>query len=388
TIAGAMSFDSVFTVNGTNVQDNIRGTPTNLFIEDAIQEMSTMTSGVSAEYGHFTGGVINAITKRGGNTFSGSFRVTENNDNTRAQTPIKTVYADHWVPTYEGTLGGPIWTDKVWFFLAARNNNQATSAATVPIVAGGPTTSFPQGNLNDRYEGKLTISPFPNHPLTGDYTWTTTHSDNYYFTPLPILDTNVIYNRQTPSDLIVFQYNGVITSDFFLEASYSKKKFTFINSGGNDPSLVGGTRVLVLDQGDGQMWSPIFCGVCSPESRDNRDITAKGSYFLSSSTLGTHNISAGYQNFQSTHLSNNYQSGSSWTFFPSSVVQTGGKLYPVVDSSSYFVYFPIPVVSQGSDLLTNSVFVNDAWKLNNFLSFNLGVRWDKNDATDSAGHKV
>ena len=44
TIAGAMSYDSVFNVNGVNVQDNVRGTPTNLFIEDAIQETSTIAS--------------------------------------------------------------------------------------------------------------------------------------------------------------------------------------------------------------------------------------------------------------------------------------------------------------------------------------------------------
>src|ERR1017187_10978494 len=117
TISGAQSFDNVFTVNGVNIQDNVRGVPTNqLYIQDAIQEVSTMTSAVSAEYGHFTGGVVNAVTKRGGNAFSGSFRVTENNDNTKAQTPIPTTYADHWVPTYEATLGGPIWKDTIWFF--------------------------------------------------------------------------------------------------------------------------------------------------------------------------------------------------------------------------------------------------------------------------------
>ena len=185
TVSGAMSYDSVFTVNGVNVQDNIRGTPTNLFIEDAIQETSTMTSGVSAEYGRFTGGVVNAVTKRGGNSFSGSFRMTENNDDTKAETPIHTTYLDKWVPTYEGTLGGPIWKDTIWFFGAARYNNQETSASTNAVTPGGPTISFPQGNLNDRYEGKLTISPFPNHTLTGSYIWTTTHADNYYFTDAP-----------------------------------------------------------------------------------------------------------------------------------------------------------------------------------------------------------
>ena len=42
----------------------LRGTPFNLFIEDAIQETTVATSGISAEYGRFTGGVVNAITSR------------------------------------------------------------------------------------------------------------------------------------------------------------------------------------------------------------------------------------------------------------------------------------------------------------------------------------
>src|ERR1035437_2898564 len=125
---------STFTVNGVYVQDNVRGTPTALYIEDAIQETSTMTSAVSAEFGRFTGGVINAVTKRGGDALSGSFRVTGNNDNTKAQTPIPTTYTDKWVPTYEGTLGGPIWKDTIWFFGAVRYNDAKTSSATAAVT--------------------------------------------------------------------------------------------------------------------------------------------------------------------------------------------------------------------------------------------------------------
>ena len=388
TVGGGMSYDSTFTVNGVNIQDNVRGTPTALYIEDAIQETSTMTSAVSAEFGRFTGGVINAVTKRGGNAFSGSFRVTENNDNTKAQTPIPTTYTDKWVPTYEGTLGGPIWKDTIWFFGAVRYNDAKTSAATAAVTPGGPTESFPQRDLGIRYEGKLTITPFANHTITGDYTWTTLHSDNYYFTPYPIIDTNVMYNRMTPSDLLNFQYSGVLTSDLFLEGSYSKKTFTFINSGGTNTSLIGGTAAVSQANGYGQFFSPIFCGVCSPESRDNQDISGKGTYFLSSQSLGTMSIALGYQNFDSKRMSNNYQSGSSWFFSASSVVQQGGNLYPVVDANSYLEYYPIPVLSQGSKLQTQSVFVNDNWKVNNSLSFNLGVRWDKNHALDAGGHLV
>jgi Outer membrane receptor for ferrienterochelin and colicins len=79
-ISGAMSFENLYLVNGVAVQDNIRNTPYNLFIEDAIQEQTVTTSGISAEYGRFTGGVVNVITKSGGNVFSGSFRTNFEND--------------------------------------------------------------------------------------------------------------------------------------------------------------------------------------------------------------------------------------------------------------------------------------------------------------------
>ena len=74
TISGAPSYDNVFLVNGVVVNENLRGQPHNLFIEDAIQETTILAGGVSAEYGRFTGGVVSTLTKSGGNKFSGSFR--------------------------------------------------------------------------------------------------------------------------------------------------------------------------------------------------------------------------------------------------------------------------------------------------------------------------
>ena len=58
-----------------DVSDNIFGTEINLFIEDTIEEAHVLTSGISAEYGRFSGGVVNVITKSGSNTFSGAFPV-------------------------------------------------------------------------------------------------------------------------------------------------------------------------------------------------------------------------------------------------------------------------------------------------------------------------
>ncbi len=83
TISGAQSYENLYMVNGATIVHNLVGTPYDLFIEDAIQETTTITSSVSAEFGRFTGGVVNAITKSGGNAFSGSFRTTLTNDDWR-----------------------------------------------------------------------------------------------------------------------------------------------------------------------------------------------------------------------------------------------------------------------------------------------------------------
>ena len=166
TISGAQSFDNVITLNGVNIQDNIRGTPTSLFIEDAIQETTTVTSGVSAEYGRFTGGVINAVTKSGGNAFSGSVRATLTNDNWQSQGPINVTRTDTVVPAYEATLGGPIWKDRVWFFGAGRYQKNDYSGQT----AAPTNVSFPRSDTDKRYEAKLTLTPFASQTLTGSYT--------------------------------------------------------------------------------------------------------------------------------------------------------------------------------------------------------------------------
>src|SRR5438445_384833 len=88
-IAGAMSFETLYMVNGVNVSENLRGQAYDLYIEDAIQETNVATSGISAEYGRFGGGVVNVITKSGGNLLGGSFRETFHNDKWRTLTPFE-----------------------------------------------------------------------------------------------------------------------------------------------------------------------------------------------------------------------------------------------------------------------------------------------------------
>ena len=165
-ISGAASFENVFMVNGVVVQDNLRSTPFNLFIEDALQETTTTTAAVSAEYGRFSGGVVNAVTKSGGNEFSGSFRTTFDNDDWTALTPYPNDRrTDKIIPTYEATLGGPFVKDKLWFFgaMRARNFDETRTTSFTSI-------SFPRELNEKRYEGKLTFSPTTKHTVKAAYT--------------------------------------------------------------------------------------------------------------------------------------------------------------------------------------------------------------------------
>jgi hypothetical protein len=104
--------------------------PNNLFIEDAIQETTTTVSSVSAEYGRFTGGVVNTITKSGGNLFSGSFRTTLTNDAWSAVSPAKETRVQEVSPRYEATLGGFLWKDHLWFFGSGRFQDTSVASQT------------------------------------------------------------------------------------------------------------------------------------------------------------------------------------------------------------------------------------------------------------------
>jgi outer membrane receptor for ferrienterochelin and colicin len=136
-INGSFGYDNVFMVNGVDASDNIFGWPQNLFIEEAIAETQVLTSGVSAEYGRFGGGVVNAITRSGGNTFSGSYRVNLANDAWSTETPFERARGVTRVSrvnaVHESTFGGPVVRDRLWFFLAGRHAAVETSA-TLPVT--------------------------------------------------------------------------------------------------------------------------------------------------------------------------------------------------------------------------------------------------------------
>ena len=231
-INGAFAFDNVFMVNGVDINDNLFGSPQDLFIEDGIEETQVLTSGVPAEYGRFTGGVVNAITKSGGNRFSGSFRTNFSNPQWTVQTPFET--CDPAVTTascrpaperpddlqfvYEGTLGGPIVKDKLWFFGAGRYS-ELSNASTLPI-SNQPNV---QTDTNKRAEIKITGTAKTNHTIQGGYLNSPTDQASrptFGFT----IDPAAVVNPNYPNWYTFVNYRGVFGTKFLGEARYCNQK--------------------------------------------------------------------------------------------------------------------------------------------------------------------
>ena len=391
-VNGAMSFESLYVVNGVVVNENIRGQALNLFIEDALQETTITTAAVSAEYGRFQGGVVQAITKSGGNEFSGSYRITFDNNDWVALTPYSgdhpaagqpSARTDKLLKTQEMTLGGPIFKDRLWFFGAGRFTGNREQSGTTSFT----NLHFPDITNQKRFEGKLTWALNANHTFKGAYTKINDREDGNSFGT--IMDLASLVNRSTPQDLLSTNYTGIISPKFFVEGQYSRRRFTFIGSGSEFTDLIKGTLLRDRSRGNARYNSPTFCGVCDPEKRDNQNITAKATYFASTGSMGSHNVVFGFDLFDDKRLSNNHQSGSDYRIFTtSSIIQPDGTVLPVLDNSSFIRWTPIFVNSVGNRFRTYSGFVNDAWTFNKRLSFNVGVRYDKNGGVDSQGHTV
>jgi Carboxypeptidase regulatory-like domain/TonB dependent receptor len=384
TIGGAMSADNLFMLDGVQIQDNVRGTPFTLFIEDAIQETTVSTSGISAEYGRFTGGVVNAITRSGGNRFSGSLRTTFNNDDWRTTSPFDEPKKDDTVPTYEFTIGGPIVRNRTWFFGAGRLFNQSTANET-----GYTRAPYTFENDEKRFEGKVTQSFGPRHNLRVAYTAVREDEiNNVWPSAQEVMDLRSLHNRQLPQDLLSLHYSGTLRSNLFVEAQYSARQFSFENSGGTSTDLIQGT-VLRSQQTGAFWWSPNFCGVCGPEERDNENLYLKGTYFWST-PRGSHNIVFGYDTFNDKRKGDNHQSGSDFQVWTTDTLVEDGAVYPVArnNGSTYIINYPISLSSQGTDFRTHSLFLNDSWSANSHFTLNLGLRWDKNDGVDAAGNAV
>lgn len=378
-ISGAFAYDNVFLVDGVDINDNLFGSPDDLFIEEAIEQTQVLTSGISAEYGRFSGGVINAITKSGGNLFSGSFRTDLTNPSWRDETPFEresgTTRPDDPGQVYQATFGGPIMRDRLWFFGATRWEDTTTSA---PLPQSG--LPFNRQDQDRRYEGKVTATASPGHTVQGSYFRNRLEQQRTSFRFS--IDPATSVAPSTPSDRVVTNYRGVLRSNLFAEAQFSRKRLGYRGTGGTSSALID-SPFITLTQALGHYNAPYF-DATDPEDRDNRQVTGSLSWFVSGARSGSHDIKTGVEHFTASNRGGNSQSATGYVFDADYVtddsgspVFVNGQIQPVFVPGESYIENWLPVRGATIDITTLSLYAQDRWTPVKQLSLDLGVRYER-----------
>lgn len=156
-ISGGRPEQNNYRIDGISVNDYANGGPGSVLGAtlgvDAIQEFSVLTSNYSAEYGRTSGGVINAITKSGTNSYHGDVYEFLRNNAFDALNYFTTTGKEHFERNqFGGSIGGPIRKDKTFIFGDYEGFRQNKSVPAVNLV---PSQSARNGIIHNS-AGQLT----------------------------------------------------------------------------------------------------------------------------------------------------------------------------------------------------------------------------------------
>ncbi|MBA4185497.1 MAG: carboxypeptidase regulatory-like domain-containing protein, partial [Acidobacteria bacterium] len=121
-VLGERGGNNNFFIDGHPNKDTVNGGPAAQFNQETIAEFQVLTTGYKAEFGQASGGIINVITKSGGNGFHGVASLFHRNEAFDKSNSLDTTKKD--APPlrrfdYSLALGGPIIKDRVFFFGSA-----------------------------------------------------------------------------------------------------------------------------------------------------------------------------------------------------------------------------------------------------------------------------
>jgi Carboxypeptidase regulatory-like domain len=142
-----------FTVNGGDAEETGSLAAAIIPNLDAIAEFRILSANFDAEYGKYTGGQVNVITKSGSNAFHGDVFEFLRNTDLDARNYFSPVRGSFIQNQFGATAGGPIARNRVFFFSDYQGTRQVQGLDTglIPV----PSLQDRTGNLSDQ-ESSLT----------------------------------------------------------------------------------------------------------------------------------------------------------------------------------------------------------------------------------------
>jgi len=374
---GATFSDNAYLVDGFNTTDPSTGVGGTRFAFDAIEEASALTGGMSAEFGFGTGGVLNVVTKSGGNSFFGTFDARYLD-----QRFFESSEEDDWEETLfssrklAATLGGRILRDRLWFFAAVEHNVDESTPWGAPETRLSTEISF---------LGKITWAINSANRLTLKYNTTPTTVDYHGISERRTPEATWSIERSQPTGGL--ELNSVLSERLHLTAGLGFRRehislMPMFNDLDTPPEFV------LMDGwfGFSNPWN-VEIG-----DRDRDHHRAKLTYFAED-VLGPHEVDTGleyHRLWESTAFFT--PGGYELDYFHNDYWD---EPWPDGDGDGlvdYSLYRDAPAETardpKQGEAKGWSAFVNDRWRPSPWLTLNLGLRYDTMVHTNHVGETI
>jgi hypothetical protein len=344
---GAASSGISYQVDGVDVSDPEGGSAWVFLDYNIVEEAKVMGVGLPAEYGGFTGAIMNTVTKSGGNNFQGHFEALYQSDSWNSSNsddpnlkPAKQGYMD-----FSLHLGGPIVKDKVWFFLGLQYYRTKNYPAGFPDPID---YKQPRGFI------KLTFQPNRDNRVQLFFEYDVYNGINRGANALTKPEATV---RQTSPDKVWnLSYLHIFSDKTFMEAKLSGYVgyYYLEPEEGRD---ISGHRDLVTG------WNTVNAGYHYLADRSHYQVNASVSHHAEDFIKGSHDFKFGVE-VEKNWVRNRYG--------------YNGKNSIVYADSNGQPYMAYGYEGYDTDVKTTraSFYAQDSWSISDNLTINPGVRFN------------
>lgn len=161
---GSQGQQNSYLINGNDSNDLPLNSPLAPPNPDTIAEVKMVTNTINPEFGRNSGAILNAVTKSGTNSFHGTafefYRDTFLNVHDFFHKTAPIFHQNQ----YGGTVGGPVWKNKTFFFFGLQNTRARQPGAN----SNGTTNVYTQNQLNGTWNpAKMSATKTNPFPIVG-----------------------------------------------------------------------------------------------------------------------------------------------------------------------------------------------------------------------------
>jgi outer membrane receptor protein involved in Fe transport len=252
-IRGGRSNETAYLIDGMYVSDPLLGGLGTQINNDAIQEMTLLSGTFNAEYGNALSGVVNIVTREGGEKFDGDIEARTSNFGVEEYSRLDETRVN-------GNFGGPIIPNVLNFFLSGEVDQQDSY---LPFGYNKDLMGF----------GKLSYRMLPSVKITvsarGSVGKQQSFNRDYKYIPEQYL------KRRTESWQSIATMTQMLANNLFYELKFSWFTQSYYSGLGKDTSeYITASQFLTFEQyGDGAE----FYSLANPlQLTDSRTNTADG----------------------------------------------------------------------------------------------------------------